>query len=249
MRGTTMSPNETPKKLIVELRFKPTLRAYEQLDPHGIELAGRYPDWERTPLSLELRNRREHRRLFMSGARTFYEIDGVPDPRSDLRLALDEVERFCQRIDVAECTRVGVRHLFAVDLGMTLPALADRIYAKFYANDDRIAKALDADFNDVQYVVDFGGTEKQSYKVRMGPMEIGQWLQLVSYERDNFERGKEESASFAKFIESLPKTFLYVDVDAGMPNCPLSDARPFCIGAQEKISEMLKSVLGLLRGG
>ncbi len=70
-----MLPTLPLKKLVVEVRYKPELAFYNMMDAVGTELADHYPDWVRSPLTVEVRNKKKHQRVFLSHQRTFYEAD------------------------------------------------------------------------------------------------------------------------------------------------------------------------------
>ena len=70
-----MLPTLPLKKLVVEVRYKPELAFYNMMDAVGTELADHYPDWVRSPLTVEVRNKKKHQRVFLSHHATFYEAD------------------------------------------------------------------------------------------------------------------------------------------------------------------------------
>jgi len=54
------------RHLIAELRYTPTLGFYSAMDKIGIALGEHYPDWERSPLTLEVRDKNHRRRCYLS---------------------------------------------------------------------------------------------------------------------------------------------------------------------------------------
>src|ERR1700685_285674 len=102
-------------KLVVDLRYKPELSFYGKMDAIGLELAGEYADWQRTPLTLEVRDRKKHRRLFLSYNRAFLDVDEA-DPDGDFSHAEKLMRTVCPKLDVKQSLRIGVRQWFAADL-------------------------------------------------------------------------------------------------------------------------------------
>jgi hypothetical protein len=92
------------KKLVLEMRYKPDVGFYGKMDSFGTEFAGDFPDWERSPLTLELRDKKKHRRLYLSVKRLFIDVD-EPDRELDLGFA----ERLAGKI----VPRLGVKDFIA----------------------------------------------------------------------------------------------------------------------------------------
>ena len=200
------------KKLVAELRYKPDLGFYSKMDMIGLELAEEYADWERSPMTLEVRNKKKHRRLFLSANRTFMDIDD-PNPDGDFSHAEKLLATVCPKLGVKEFARVGVRQWFAADLDKPFALMVDQLSERFLPKNPELSGILSDKTKDVAYVVDCETSDGWRYSLRLGPMLKSQWFLHVAYEPNAFEQGAEAAETFEKLRESIPEQFLYIDID------------------------------------
>lgn len=203
------------KKLVVELRYKPDLGFYGKMDSVGVNLADSFPDWERSPLAVEVRNKKKHRRVFLSHRRSFFEadLDGT-DALREFQFGEETLKDVCVGLAIKEFKRIGVRQWFAADLMKPFALMVDEIAARFLGHDQELSSILTDATDDVAYVVDFRTSEGWKYHLRLGPMTKEQWFQAVSYEVNNFERrGDENAATFEDYRDHVPENLLYIDID------------------------------------
>jgi hypothetical protein len=210
-----MLPTLPLKKLVIEVRYKPELAFYGKMDAIGIDLADNYPDWVRTPLTLEVRNKKRHRRVFLSYQRSFYEADLIaPDATVELAHAGETMSAVFRKLSLDEFRRVGLRQWFAKDLGKAFACMVDEFANKFLPSQDEVKAILTDRVNDTAFVTDYETTDGWKYHLRFGPMTKDQWFQSVSHEQNLFEQPEEEkTATFDAFRASIPDAFLCVDVD------------------------------------
>ena len=218
------------KKLVVELRYKPELSFYGKMDSIGLELADDFPDWQRSPLTLEVRNKKKHRRLFLSYDRAFLDMDEA-DPDGDFSRAEKLLRTVCSQLAVKEFLRIGVRQWFAADLDKPFALIVDEFAERFLPKKAELATILNDKTKDVAYVVDYETTEGWRYNLRMGPMMKSQWFLVVAHEPNCYEQGDDNEETFAKFRQSFPEQFLYFDID-----CYKEDQPP------DKLDKFLASV-------
>lgn len=211
------------KKLVVELRYKPHLVFYDRMDSVGLDHAEEFPDWERSPLTLELRNKKKHRRLFLSNRRIFFEADDA-DADIDLGYAERLFRKVCPKLDLKTMDRIGIRQWFVADIGKPFALMVDEIAQRFLAHDETLNGILGDKTKDVAYVVDCETADGLRYNLRLGPMMKSQWFLTVGHEPNIFERVEdrlkslnekrdEESKTLEKFVQSFPEQFLFVDID------------------------------------
>ena len=203
------------RKLVIELRYKPDLGFYSKMDSVCLNLGEKFPDWERSPLTVEVRNKKKHRRVFLSHRRCFYETDLVTaDPTPEFQCAEETLKDVCVGLAITEFERVGVRQWFASDLDKPFALMVDEIAARFLSQNEALSSIVTDSKHDVGYVVDYETNDGWKYHLRLGPMTKEQWFRVVSYEANIFERREEEDAvTFEKYRDSLPENFLYVDID------------------------------------
>lgn len=200
------------KKLVVEWRFKADLGFYGRMDRVALGLSRDYPDWERSPLTVEIRDKKRHRRIHLSVKRGFFDADG-PNPLTDIDQAGKLANMICRELEVNSLTRCGVRQWFAADLGKPFALMVDEVAQRFLNQGPDLTAILADKVHDVAYTVDFETSDGWRYNLRLGPMLKSQWFQTILYEAGNFEVGEDEEETFEKYQDGFPEQFLFIDVD------------------------------------
>jgi hypothetical protein len=203
------------KKLVIELRYKPELGFYGKMDTVGLNLSEKLPDWERSPLTVEVRNKKKHRRVFLSHRRCFYETDlDRAETALEFEFAATTLQEVYGGLAIGQFKRVGVRQWFAADLKKPFALMVDHIATRFLNEGDELSSILTDGKHDVAYAVDYETSEGWKYHLRIGPMTKEQWLHAVNYEASIFESPEGEDArTFEKYRDCLPENFLYLDID------------------------------------
>jgi hypothetical protein len=234
------------KKLAMELRYKPDLGFYNKMDAIGLELTEDYADWERSPLTLEVRNKKKHRRLFLSVKRSFVDIDDA-DPDGDFSHAVKLLGRICPKLCVKEFNRIGVRQWFAADLNKPFALMVDQFAERFLPKNQDLTAILNDKTKDVAYVVECMTDDGWKYNLRMGPMLKKQWFLLVAHERDAFEQGDEATETFEKFRQSIPEQFLYVDIDCFAEERSVDRLDSFLASVRRRSQELASKLIEYCR--
>ena len=238
--------SKLPRKLVVELRFKPDLGFYGKMDSIGQELAGEYPDWERSPLTLEVRNRKKHRRLFLSAGRAFIDIDDVDE--SDLSHAEKLLEKVFPQLGAKQLKRIGVRQWFAAELGKPFAMMLDEFEEKFLPKNSQLASILSDKTKDMAYVIDCETPDGWRYNLRLGPMTRSQWFLFVGHEMNAFEQGDEATETFEKFRQSLPEQFLYIDIDCFKEDETGDGFQSFFSSARRRSHDLAAKLIAYCKG-
>lgn len=235
-----------PQKLVVELRFKPDLGFYGTMDSIGQELADEYPDWERSPLSVEVRNKKRHRRVFLSAGRAFVDIDEVEE--SDVSHTEKLLEKVFPRLGAKQFKRIGVRQWFAADLGKPFALMLDEFADRFLPKNPQLGSILNDKTKDVAYVIDCEVAEGWRYSLRLGPMTRSQWFLFVGYEMNVFEQGDEATETFERFRQSLPEQFLYIDIDCSKEDETADGCQKFFSSARRRSHELADKLIAYCKG-
>jgi hypothetical protein len=230
------------KKLVVELRYKPELGFYGKMDSIGLELAEEYADWERSPLTLEVRNRKKHRRLFLSVLRAFVDLDDV-DPDGDFSHAEKLLGKVCPKLDVKEFKRMGIRQWFAADLEKPFALMVDQFAERFLPKNQELGGILNDKTKDVAYVVECEAGEGWRYNLRLGPMTKAQWFVSVAYEPNAFEQGDEATETFEKFRQTIPDQFLYIDIDCFREDQPADKLDKFLATVRRRSHDLATKLI------
>jgi hypothetical protein len=209
------------KNLVIEWRYKPNLAVYAKMDQVGIEFAEDYPDWQRSPLTLEIRNKKSKRRFFMSYRRCFFEVIEPTD--KNVAGELDRAGRlfgqFSRVTEITQLDRVGIRQWAAFDREEPFNEIVRQANKRFQPQDERFVKLLRGNVVDVGYVADVQTETGWNYRLHVGPMEKSQWFEVVPHEEQMFS-SKDE---FTKYRGTFPDRFLFVDIDCFKEHVALSD--------------------------
>lgn len=245
-----MVESHSLRKLVVELRYKPELRFYSKMDVVGANLSDDFPDWQRSPLTVEVRNKKKHRRVFLSHQRCFYETDLIPAfPNPEFDFAEKTLTEVCAGIGLREVRRIGLRQWFASDLDKSFALMVDEVASRFHNQGDDLRAILSDRTHDVAYAADFEASEGWKYHLRLGPMTREQWFQAVSHEANIFEsseHGKE--ASFEEYRKGFPENFLYVDVDCYKEDVPADRFAEFVTTFRRKSHDLVGKLIRYCRG-
>lgn len=241
-----MLQNVPLKKLVVELRYKPDLGFYGKMDGIGLELAEDFPDWERSALTLEVRNRKKHRRLFLSHSRAFIDVDAA-DPTNDFDRIEKVLRKVCPRLAVKEFARIGVRQWFVADLDKTFALMVDQFSERFLPKNADLTGILTDKTKDVAYVADFETGEGWRYNLRVGPMEKSQWFTTVAHEMGAFEQGDEATETFEAFKRSFPDQFLYIDIDSYKEDQPTDKLEWFLVSVRRRSHDLATKLVQYCR--
>lgn len=236
-----------PRKLVVEWRYKPELGFYGKMDAVGIDHADHFPDWQRTPLTLELRNRKRHRRVFLSVRRSFFDCDGLENQASEFEFAGGILDRVGGKLELGTYERIGVRQWFATDLHKTFTALMDDVYQKFYQHNQALIAVVGTRVKDVAYVIDVEHADGWRYNLKLGPMRKQQWFDFVQYELGNFE-DEDDGETFAKFRASIPEQFLFIDMDCYQTDLPAAKSLAFVRAVQPRSQEIVQGLIKYCQG-
>jgi hypothetical protein len=230
------------KKLVVELRYKPELGFYSKMDAIGIDLAEDYPDWERSPLTLEVRSKKKHRRLFLSVRRAFIEADQA-DSDTEFSTVESLLKKVCSKLEVKTLERIGVRQWFAADLNKSFALMVDQTAERFLLRTPEVSGILGDKTKDVAYVVDYESPDGWLYHLRLGPMLKSQWFMTVAHEPRCFEDGEDAKETFEKFQESFPEQFLFIDMDCYKEDQPVDKVNGFLTSARRHSHELAKKLI------
>jgi hypothetical protein len=230
------------KKLVVELRYKAELSFYSKMDGFGVELAEDFPDWERSPLTLEVRNRKKHRRLFLSVSRSFLDVDDA-DAEGDFAYAEKLWKKVGPRLDVKQFKRLGVRQWFTADLEKPFALMVDEFAERFLSKDAALRDIVSDKIKDVAYVVDYQVAEGWQYHLRLGPMTRSQWFMSVGHDPNSFEQDDDAAETFEKFRKSFPEQFLYIDIDCYQDDLPADMLGKFLTGVRRRSHDLATKLI------
>jgi hypothetical protein len=228
------------KNLVVEWRFAPQLAIYSAMDKIGIHFAEDFPDWERSPLTLELKNLNHWRRFFMSCRRCFFDV--VNPSSAGLSTEIDKAyslfDRTATELELRQIERIGFRQWFAFPCEDDFELLVKRSISKFHPENQSLKDLLRAEFTDIGYVVDMKTADGWKYNLRAGPMKKEQWFSIVQHERQIFK----SQTDFDGYETKFPSQFFYVDIDCHSENVPRSDLRQLVDKMHRKSHEIAKDL-------
>lgn len=235
------------KKLVIELRYKARLDFYGKMDSVGLKLSNEYKDWERSALTLDIRQKEKHRRIFMATKRTFFESDSQND-REVIEHATRRLESVGKMLELESIERFGVRQFFVVDLKKSFASTADIFAEKFLVSRGSLDPILGKDV-----IVDSGITlecktdDAVSYMVRTGPMEKEQWFRIIQYERGIFASSTESGETFEQYQDSFPESFCFLDIDCFTEDTSFGELESFMTKSTSRTRQMVSNFYDFMR--
>jgi hypothetical protein len=209
------------RDIVVEWRYAANLAVYIAMDKVGIFFKDEFPDWQRSPLSLEIKDKKNRRRLAMMHNRAFYHVAGVRDPNEESELSLRFFDRLAHELEISRLTRVGIRQWSIFPRQDGFRELVKLCAKKFQQSSDTLKRALQGTMDDMAYVAEVTHADGWKYNLRLGPMDRDQWKKAVSHEEDVFD----SEAAYNEYVNRLPANFLYVDVDAYKEDIGYADSK------------------------
>jgi len=234
------------KNVAIEWRYAPNLAVYAKMDQIGIDFEESYPDWNRSPLTLELSNKKFHRRFFMSYRRCFFEVVGPKDKvvAPEIDRAKRVFDRFRQDLGIQRVQRIGLRQWFAFGSAETLADLVKRARDRFHPVNSALGQAIEGEVEDLGYVVDVVHPAGWKYSLRAGPMEKSQWFDIVPHEPRLFS-GQED---LVEYREQFPERFLYVDIDCHREEVAVGDSVEFLSAAAATAGNICMGIYNYFKG-
>ena len=220
------------------------------MDDVALGFADAFPDWERSPLTVEIRNKKRHRRFFLAHRRSFFECDlDSQSPTSEFEFGLDGLEKVCNGLEVGELKRIGVRQWIAVDLEKPFALMVDELAARFLNQNSDLDGILSDKPTDLAFVVDYETSEGWKYHLRLGPMTRNEWFQRVLYEQNLFEQPDEDNArTFEKYRETIPENLLLIDVDCYQEDVSVSELKQGVTGFRRRSHDLISRLIRYSQG-
>jgi len=230
------------KKIAIDVRYAPTLSVYANMDRVGIKLKDKFPDWERTPLTLELRNKIQHRRLHIAHRQSVFECDGPPDEiGTELGIARESIQAVNDALTISTYQRFGMRSCFTCETKTDFSKLVKQVNDRLCVAIDGIDAFTGMALKDVGYTVNLSQGD-WTYNVRVGPMEKDQWFSIIRHQTEIFDANQPEN-SFEKFRNAMPERFLFIDVDAFREAVSVSDVFSVFRATQKKSQEVANKLV------
>lgn len=205
-----------PQKIVLEVRYEPKLEFYRRMDEFGETMSSEFRHWERSPLSLELRNRKYHRRLYLSHSRIFFERDNPQVGASECDSGVNYFNKAFKILPIKAFSRIGLRQWFLVNIDKSFPAITDSVAKSFYNRESDVAAITPGTINDLAYVVNYDHKDGWEYNLKVAPMRRDEWFSKVAHEEGIYGSGKEKAdkeESFSEYKETIPENFLFIDID------------------------------------
>jgi hypothetical protein len=238
--ATTRPP---AKHLVVEMRYAASLAFYGIMDKIGISLADGHSDWERTALSLEVRDAKRHRRCFLAHSRSFYESVDFPVEEPEFEQAFKLFDKLHHELKFTTVQRIGIRQWVSVPATESFAQLVKKVVEKLHLRSDRIDQILRGKVEDIGYVADVRTDVGWKYHLRLGPMERKQWFETILYTPALFSSPED----FKKYQDSLPERMYFLDLDGFREEFPFSDLPSLLASIRQGSSDILADLIAYLR--
>ena len=240
-----------PRKTVVEVRFNPNLRYFRRMDDTAITLQKTMDvkDWEKTEISVEIQDAKNHERVRIEFHRVFSEFD------SSVELQSDSIDRGTQLIElcldglgVEEIQSIGIRQWFAIDRGAISESklIAKILNIYFDENIATLARKSSMQIKDLAITLELEDSAEPRKKGRLilGAMSKSQWTAHLRYSGT----GHLDAKAIAEIVESLPTDFVFVDLDmrfgvtdntSSLPRSKLAEWASFVKSKQSAIPKQI----------
>jgi hypothetical protein len=235
------------RKFVIEWRFSPSLAVYGAMDRIGLEFSERLPDWQRTPLTLELRNAKRRHRFFISFERCFLDRFGDNDAElsGEIELANSLFRRLTEAAEVRSLRRIGMRTWAAFPQTNEFPELVRKFAARFQPANNEFSGVFGGETRDTGYMSEVQVPEGWRYRLWCGPMEKDQWFQLVPQEGSLFESPQ----ALGAYRESIQPRLLFVDIDCFSTDVTPAQSPEWCMQAYAKARDTIHRIHEYFRRG
>jgi hypothetical protein len=231
------------KHLVMEIRYLPTLAFYGVMDRIGLHFASEYPDWERSPLTLEIRDKKNRRRAAITHTRSFFEAIDPFDVHADVERAMKIFERLQSELGFTKILRVGLRQWAAVVVPEKLEKVVRDLSKKLHPQGTPLIDKLQGNVFDFMYAVNVQTDHAWKYYLKVGPMERRQWFELIPYEQALFAEG-----AFEEFKNSLPENMVFFDIDGMREDFAYSDLNSVAADIRRGADTVLTNLANYLLG-
>jgi hypothetical protein len=239
-----MPSTELPAQhLVLELRYDPALAFYSVMDKIGLELAETYPDWERSPLTLEIRNKKLHRRCFLSSQRCFYEALDFAAQGTEIERATKLFEKVHRELKFTKVRRIGFRQWLTATSDEPFAQMVKVMVRRIHPQDDKLHNMLRGCIEDIGYIADVLSEHGWKYHLRLGPMERKQWFELIPHEVGMFD----SAVDFKKYQDAFPERFFFIDLDCYKDETTYSDLVLLLSSMRQVSSEILGDLIHYLK--
>jgi len=227
----------------MEVRYDASLAFYAAMDKIGLSLADGYPDWQRSPLALEVRNKKHRRRCFFSHQRAFFEAVDFQAEGTEFDQAAKLLDRLYHERLLTKARRIGIRQWSSVKAEQPFAELVKAVAKRFQPRSEQLDKILRGRTEDLAYEVIVMTDTGWKYHLRLGPMERKQWFEVIPYEPGMFESPEE----FKKYQDSLPERMVFIDVDCYQEEVTYSEISSLIASMRRVSAEIASDLINYLR--
>lgn len=232
------------RHLVMELRYEPSLAFYSVMDKIGFDLAASYPDWERSALTLEIRDKKNKRRGFLSHQRSFFEAVDFANQAVEFEKAVKFFEKLHHELKFTRVRRIGIRQWAAVVLEEKFEKVVKDMARKLYSTEQALTNALHGTLDDMLFAVHVRANTGWKYHLKMGPMLRKQWFEVIPYERALFP----DEEAFKVFKESIPETMVFIDFDGFQEDIPYSELSSAVASIRRGAEEVFRDLANYVTG-
>lgn len=200
-------------KFALKVDFKPCLSVYTRMDSIGTALLHEFPDWNRTALSLELRNYNNRRLFRMAHNHCFFERDNPDDLSSELEFAGKVMDSALRKFEVNKISKAGVLHLFAAAQELSFEDVVVRFDNKFHASFSSLSPFDDSTLVDTAYVVNVRDRDDKTWtrNIQSGPMSRHEYFDRYPA---TVKLNLQSSSDLEALHSTIPEVFLFTLIDA-----------------------------------
>lgn len=237
-----------PRRVEVSWFFRPKLEFYQHLNTIGLELESEFEDWQRGDRVLSLMDKSSHRALRMANGNVVYERHLGVFSNEEFEKAIEVHERL-SRFRIAEYRRLQVLCRYAIDVDSGFKGIVKRLADRFFVSNESIDKIHQAPVTDVAYTVECQCPDQWKQTIHIGPMTRTEWFNRFKYDKFLFDNAASSPHSFSEFEATIPKDFVFLQVDLGCENVAVGDVTQKLKIAASRIQDSARNFVAYYKAG
>jgi hypothetical protein len=238
---------EKIQKLMMRFGYKPNLAVYTRMDAVAATMTDEFPQWERSALSLDLRNPELHQRFQILFNYCYFSCDEPSNPTESVAMANRLMDFALKKFEIGKLERVGVAYFSIVEDKRSFRDLVLACDKAFHVPLATIPAFDDCHLADTAYIVSAKERDtKWSRTVQVGPMIKSEFLAKFPFEIPLYDL---EQKPLKAFQDAIPETFMFVSSDVSCIQCDRQYAASNLPGAFSRSRVMTERLHALVKEG
>ena len=211
------------------------------MDEVGLSLNSQFPDWQRDPLQLKLKNLSTPSMFGVSHSNCIYQNFNPSDVQKEVAGAAGLIEDALKKFQVNNLERVRVVCQGAFPSGLTFENLAIRLDRKFHKQFSEISAFDESTMTDMAYVINTADRTPSHWtrNITLGPMTKAEWRSKFPID---FEMHQITDSARKSCDERIPEVFTNITIDSQLGKSIRADAMRNLASSSGKSLKIIESL-------